>query len=340
MSSRRGLRITRLTGWLLPVVLIAGILLHAVTAGEWLRCLSQRSPDSPMAGISIAAAEHRSRTVLSAGPSGNPAEPTTVAIIDGGVHRTHPDVSDRLLPGVDLVNPCGAASNDPTGHGTTVAAVLSTTLDKHAHLVGHPTINILPIRTSTDRGNQLRWATAAAILTAVERGAEVINLSMSSNSPRPSVFEWLAVRHALARGVVVVAAAGNRPHDAARYPAAYPGVISVTASAPDGSLATYATHQGAVDVAAPGTISWRSPPDGRLRRARGTSYAAPVVSAAAALLKAQDPSVSPTQVRSLLRSAAQPLAESPTGEITPIGSVSISTALRATAGLRLILAGA
>jgi subtilisin family serine protease len=290
--------------------------------------------------MSLAAADHRSRTVLTADRSGEASRHTVVAIIDGGVHRTHPDVSDRLLPGIDLVDPCGAAANDPTGHGTTVAAVLSMTLDDHRHLVGDPTIDILPIRASTRRGHQFRWATATAILMAVEQGADVINLSTSSQSSRPSIPEWLAVRHALGQGAVIVAAAGNQAHEPARYPAAYPGVLSVTATAPDGTLAAYATHKGAVDVAAPGTLSWRSPTDGRRRRVRGTSYAAPVVSAAAALLKAQDPSLSPARIGRLLKSAARPLPESPTGPETRIGSVSVSGALRATAGMRLILAGA
>jgi subtilisin family serine protease len=178
-------------------------------------------------------------------------------------------------------------------------------------------------------------------VVAVNNGADVINVSSSSNSIRPSLAEAAAIAYASARQVVIVAAAGNRPTQPARFPAAYSDVISVTATDKDGSNASYATHEGAVDIAATGTVSWRASESPARPTVRGTSYASPVVAAAAALLKARDPDIAPSQVKRVLTAtAARPDPETRGQHPHEAGRLSIVAALRALAGMQLVVARA
>ena len=87
---------------------------------------------------------------------------------------------------------------------------------------------------------------AQGIAVALERGADVLNLSLSGPSPSPVVHDVL--QQASAAGVVAFGAPGNEPTTAATYPAAYPEVVAVTASERSGQLASYANRGAFVTV--------------------------------------------------------------------------------------------
>jgi subtilisin family serine protease len=181
-------------------------------------------------------------------------------------------------------------------------------------------------------------AEASAIRWAVDKGARVINLSLGGvrdpADPRRDTFspaEAKALSYAQTKGAVVVAAVGNAdqapssPWNYASYPAALPHVIGVSALARDGSIPSFSNRDAVYnDIAAPGEeivstfprnltsqrptcveqgYSPCGPPD--YRRAEGTSFAAPQVAAAAAVLLSVRPELAPDQVAALLeRSAA------------------------------------
>ena len=178
----------------------------------------------------------------------------------------------------------------------------------------------------------------AAIRWAVDNGARVINLSLGGVrdplDPRLDTYsplEQAAVEYAYSRGVVVVAAVGNGPQSPAtpwqfaHYPAALPHVIGVSAVRQDGSVPDYSNRDAVYnDLAAPGAAIFSTIPQqltstspecvGRpysdcgpqeFREGIGTSFAAPQVSAAAALLLGQDPSLKPDQVAWLLERSAR-----------------------------------
>jgi hypothetical protein len=166
----------------------------------------------------------------------------------------------------------------------------------------------------------------------VDQGARVINLSLGGvrDPLNPSLdtyspLERAAVEYAYRKGVVVVAAVGNgtqspsTPWRYAAYPAALPHVIGVSALRRDGSVPDYSNRDAVyVDVAAPGDDMFSTIPANlvaddsgcadaysdcgpfELRNAIGTSFAAPQVSAAAALLLGTDPSLTPDQVGYLI----------------------------------------
>jgi len=252
----------------------------------------------------------------------------TVAVIDSGIDARHPVFGDAVRPGLDLLNPCGDGRTDHRGHGTQVAGVIAALPGNAGGIVGAATgVQLLPVRVGA-LGQRLRWLDAAAIVWAVQHGADVINISASSRSDRPSRVEHAAIRYAVSRGVVVVASAGNIPGALARFPAAYPEVISVTAVDLDRALPPV-TIRGKVDIAAPGDVMVVAAPGGRYTRAWGTSFAVPYVSAVAARMKAADPSLTPGQVRRVLMATARPVKVAPGQRPPSFGVVDPAAALAA-----------
>lgn len=256
----------------------------------------------------------------------------TVAIIDSGIDGWHADLhGSEVLPGLDMLNPCGDGRTDVTGHGTAVAGVIAS-----QSLGAAAGVRLLPVRVSLGTGRALRWMSAAAIVWATNNGADVINLSRASASSRPSRVEHAAVRYATDRGVVIVASAGNSPRRPVAYPAAYPEVIAVTAIDGRGHLSVFAARHGGVDLAAPGSRVETLAINGGYKVGSGTSVAAPLVAATVARIRAVNPQLGPRQIQHLLVQSSSPLPYGgPNGAEVPFGILDVDAALRA-AGASMI----
>lgn len=246
----------------------------------------------------------------------------TVAVLDTGVDADHPDLRGQVLKGKDFVG-IGAKPGDPdwAKHGTAMAGIIAGRGhgpgDQEGVLGVAPQARILPVRVlledSDPQRDQARgaWGEALAdgIRWAVDQGADVINLSLGddSASAHPTAEEDAAVRYALSKGVVVVASAGNggEQGNRASYPAAYPGVIAVTAVDRQGRHAAFSTSRWYAAVSAPGDDVIVTNPDRRYYEGWGTSTAAAFVSGSVALLRAAYPDLSPAQVRQVLMDTAQ-----------------------------------
>jgi serine protease len=268
--------------------------------------------------------------------------PVIVAVVDTGVRFDHPDLVGLSVPGWDFVDDdpdatdpgCPAVDPGEPSHGTHVAATIAALTDNGVGVAGVSWGGVTGVRlmslrvlgedvSSGECGVGTLAAVASAVAFAADHGAKVINLSLSGDSP--SFTLQAAVDYAYGRGVVLVAAAGNDGGPVA-YPAAYPNVIAVVATACDNSRASYSNFGSSVDLAAPGgaataacpagsplgwvwSASW-SPVDGHgYWGFRGTSMAAPHVSGVAALLVGRG-LTSPQQVKQRLEQTATDLGAS------------------------------
>ncbi|MBV7653429.1 type VII secretion-associated serine protease mycosin [Streptomyces albidoflavus] len=246
----------------------------------------------------------------------------TVAVLDTGVDADHPDLERNVLDGKDLIG-FGAGPGDRpwARHGTAMASVIAG----HGHgpedgdgVMGvAPEAKILPVRVILEDGDPARkkarstrgGALAEGIRWAADQGADVINLSLGddSESAHPEAAEDAAVQYALKKGAVVVASAGNggEKGDHVSYPAAYPGVIAVTAVDRFGERAAFSTRRWYATVSAPGDDIVLADPDRRYYEGWGTSAAAAAVSGTVALVRAAHPELTPVQIKRLLEDTAR-----------------------------------
>ncbi|GAB3155913.1 hypothetical protein GCM10027290_52840 [Micromonospora sonneratiae] len=239
----------------------------------------------------------------------------TVAVIDSGVDTRHAQLRGRVLKGVDLLDRGPDGNLDCAGHGTAVASIIAATSQQGVAFHGlAPQARILPVRISEQQiiegresGRTVTPAQfARAIRWAVDNDASVLNLSVVLYDDNPAV--RAAIDYAVGKDVVVVAAAGNLHEngDPLPYPAAYEGVLGVGAIGPDGVRAPFSQVGTYVDVVAPGSGVLAAVPGRGHRKQEGTSYAAPFVSATAALIRQYWPDLSAAQVIDRITATADP----------------------------------
>ncbi|MEW6519829.1 MAG: S8 family serine peptidase [Thermodesulfobacteriota bacterium] len=251
----------------------------------------------------------------------------TVAVLDTGLKTA--GAADGIAcvdiePGSDIV---GGDSDpeDGEGHGTHIAGTVAQATDNGAGAAGlaHGAC-IMPVKVLTDLGAGVSADIAEGVAFAVARGASVINMSIGWKAQLlitadPILDPQLAAAHAA--GVTLVCAAGN---DAWRkqvsYPAISPYTIAVGAVDMNGVIASYSNGGAGLDLVAPGG-GGTTPGDAILQETfddsgwdylyySGTSMAAPHVAAAAALLYATKPDITPEEVRTALTATALDLGQS------------------------------
>lgn len=238
----------------------------------------------------------------------------TVAVIDTGIDRNHPDLDRRAMRGWNAFTGNAARSADignrldddgdgmtdeSVGHGTHVSGIV---------LQAAPGARVMPIRALNSDGIGQAFVLARGIYYAIDRGADVINLSLGAAEPSTVVEE--AVADALDAGIVVVAAAGNAgANGPAEYPAAHERVISVGATNAEDGVASFSTTNPRVNLAAPGveiaSLFPRSLSATGYATWSGTSMAAPWVSGTAALLLEKKVRWGPSQVARRLAATAR-----------------------------------
>jgi len=224
----------------------------------------------------------------------------TVAVIDSGVDANHVDLAGQVLPGLDLVDPKGNGDTDLVGHGTTVSAIIAGRSDDSSGVVGiAPKAKILPVRV-LDEENRYDDAmiVAKGVRWAVDHGARVINLSLGGNGSSAALAA--ALDYAFAKDVVVVACTGNTSASSSAgvwYPAREPGVLAVAGMEKDGNALWSGSITGKETVVtAPATALVGARPDNGYWHVQGTSFAAPMVSATAALVRSRWPTMSAAEV--------------------------------------------
>ncbi|SEH03548.1 type VII secretion-associated serine protease mycosin [Nonomuraea solani] len=247
-----------------------------------------------------------------------------VAVLDSGVDPRHRDLAGSVRVGKDFTegaNPPGTAPSRL--HGTYMASLIAG----HGHglngkqgIIGvAPEADVLSVRVILEdeepgfrefnSAERFEHVVARGIRYAVDEGADVINMSISKELATRE--ERAAIRYAISKGVVLVAAAGNegdRKIDADfapySYPAAFPGVVSVGATDRRLKRAAFSNWNSSVLVAAPGVDIMGAGPGDEYWVGRGTSQATALVSGVAALIKAKFPDMSPPLVARALADSA------------------------------------
>ncbi len=222
----------------------------------------------------------------------------TVAVIDSGVDARHVDLDGQVLKGLDLVDAKGDADTDLVGHGTTVSAIIAGK-DDDAGVIGiAPKAKILPVRVLNQENRyDDAMIVAKGVRWAVDQGAKVINLSLGGSGSSAALAA--ALDYAFAKDVVVVACTGNASASSTSgvwYPAREPGVLAVAGMERDGDVLWSGSITGKETViTAPATQLVGARPGGYWR-VQGTSFAAPMVSGVAALIRSRWPNMPAAEV--------------------------------------------
>jgi membrane-anchored mycosin MYCP len=256
----------------------------------------------------------------------------TVAVVDTGlqlderqsakpdVYPVHPQLKDmNVVPGKDFTNTPGLSErNDCDGHGTGVTSIIAAQQcvkcrDENdspitVPFVGvAPDVKIMPLRVMNKRDDGIKnQAIADAIQYAVDHDVDIINVSLETSQPFPAI--RTAVENAYEKGVVIVAAAGNKGDTVAypaKYAAAYPNVISVGAIDENGEMMKESGKVSNATIAAPGVgVHTAESFFGNGGGETGTSFAAPFISGVVALMKVEFPDLTPAQIRRRLEMTA------------------------------------
>lgn len=230
-----------------------------------------------------------------------------VAIVDSGVEATHPAVGGRVVESVrieldrDDVTILPDDGTDVVGHGTAAAGIV--------HSIA-PGADLLSIRVLGPDNRAKGLAFVAALEWAIDSGASVVNLSLSSKSDALYAdFHALADR-AYFSNVLLVSAANNVPGPS--YPSLFAAVVSVAAHDIRDPDVWFYNPAPPVEFGAYGLdvdVAWRG--GGRMR-VTGNSFAAPHIAGIATLIRARHPGVSPFETKALLAATANdPAANDP-----------------------------
>jgi len=321
---------------------------------QWgLRNLGPASPWGGVAGADIRALE---AWALCSG-----SNDVLLAVADTGIDPAHPDLAATLPDGspriVHAVNLTGLepadAIADSNYHGTGVAGVMAARTNDGPHFDslgmagvcggdgrGNFGCRLVPIKVAPYHGGYATsYAISAAALYATAVGARAMNLSYTGNSP--SRIERLAMHWAIARGCVVVVAAGNGGGPGLQYPAAYAADglgIQVGATDRFDQRANWSSYGPDMDLMAPGLDVWTTYmtyPNaigtvypGYVAMS-GTSFAAPFVTGAVGLLAAARPELTDVDFRHVLRESAHDIGTPGVDAMTGWGRLDAAAALDA-----------
>ncbi len=252
-----------------------------------------------------------------------------VAVLDTGIDAAHPVLAGRLAPGGYNFIAGGTDTADTGGHGTFVAGLI--------HLAA-PDAKLLPVVVLDSDGIGDGWLFAQGLFHAIDRGVEVINLSLGSTYNSQAVED--ALDEAKLLGIVVVAAGGNQNAGEAfeEFPAATGNALGVAAVNDLDVKADFSNYNEKFFISSPGDSTEQAPgeidpdrsivsalPGGEYGVWEGTSFSTAFVSGAAALIRAQHPEwpageITADQVAASLESTAVDISAQNPGYLGQLGA--------------------
>lgn len=255
---------------------------------------------------------------------GKQPEAARTFVLDSLVNGAHPDLNERVQVGASYLTDEDGGS-DSSGHGTATAGLIAAETNNAQGVAG---VTWQGTVTTLEVIGQLGASTASiasALNDAVGAGAKVVNMSLGSpvsgaGDPDPVLSAALTDA---AKSAVLVVAAGNEADKGLFYPASHPSVIAVGAAGANDDLTCYSARPSSGQLSAKGhfmlapggsgscvgatnaTQMLTLSQGGAYTLQAGTSFAAPLVSGAAALMRAANPALSAAQTKSLLLSSAR-----------------------------------
>ena len=244
--------------------------------------------------------------VTTAWEAGYNGKGVKIAVVDSGVNSSHEDFAGAsFAKGYNVMNGSSDVT-DENGHGTFVSGVLAATRDNGLGVAGFCTdVTIVPIKCFGKSAETSASYIIEAIYAAVNTyDCDVINLSLGTDADMASM--KTAVEYATDKGVIVVAAVGNKGTSELSYPAAYDCVIGVGSIDQNGLVPSFSEKNKSVFVVAPGVgiLSLDNENNRGYDKGSGTSYSTPFVSVAAAILKQYAPNATVANVKTILRNSS------------------------------------
>ena len=229
-----------------------------------------------------------------------------VAVLDTGVLKTHPDLKNVVKECKDFTSfkqpIIDGSCDDKNGHGTHVVGIIAADggSDGKGIFGVAPEADIMAYKVCGTNGSCWADDIASALRTAADNGANVLNMSLDSDTPIQLITD--AINYAVDKGVLVIAAAGNDgPYfGSIDYPGAYESVIAVGAIDSDNDIPEwssrginsttepYSVQEQDIEFAAPGVDIESAWKDGGYAKLSGTSMATPHVAGLAAKLWQKD----------------------------------------------------
>jgi len=230
----------------------------------------------------------------------------TIAILDSGVDGTHPDLANQMVPGWNAVDG-STVTTDIHGHGTAVAGTAAAASNNALGVAALAwNAKIMPIRITNRTDAYAYWSDIARGLDwATNNGADVANISYEVTNSSAVTTAAQQMRN---NGGIVVVAAGNGGIDPGFTD--NPSLITVSSTTSTDAKATTSNFGALIDVAAPGDVILTTTRGGSYGNWSGTSFASPVTAGVVALIKSANPSLTATEIESVLESTADKIAGS------------------------------
>lgn len=234
---------------------------------------------------------------------------SVIAVLDtAGSFVSHPDLQANTLEVYAKNFTNSPTRNDLHGHGTHCAGIAAA-VDNPVGVIGiAPDAKLIPIKVLNDQGaGNYSWiANGLRYFADLDLPGQQKIASLSLGASSGSTTMHAAVKYAISKGVIVIAAAGNSYRDGVDnvgYPARYEEVIAVGSTDKDGSPSSFSSQGPEVDVAAPGRGIFSTHKNGTYAYLSGTSMATPLVAGIVALRQAYEP-MEADKMQDFLRSNA------------------------------------
>lgn len=216
-----------------------------------------------------------------------------VAVLDSGI-GPHQELQNIKIDTLDLIdNNSGSTSEALDIHGTAVASLIA---GKNTGIA--PSASLLNVRVLDSNGQGDSFTLAAGIIEAVDKGSDIISMSLGSFGYSPLLEN--AVNYAESKGVILVASTGNDGISEITYPAKFESVIAVSAVDANSQLAGFSNHGVGVDISAPGVGVLSAWEEENWSYFSGTSASVPYVSGAIAAVLSQNPEISSSEAQRLI----------------------------------------